>query len=174
MKFKIIACINQRLCLGENNNLCYHFSSDLKNFKTITLDNVVIMGRKTYESLPKKPLPHRINIVITTDKNYKAEGCIIVHSIEECIELCEREYHMMDCYVIGGGKIYEEFINRDLVDIMYITEVTDSKEGDTYFPNVLMDKEKWRVFYRTDTQHDKPSKLNYFFTIYKENNVKEC
>ena len=172
MKFKIIACINQNLCLGNEGKLCYHFSSDLKNFKNITLNSVVIMGRKTFESLPKRPLPHRTNIVITNNKEYKADGCIVVHSIEECVELCEREFYKIDCYVIGGGKIYEEFLSRDLVDTMYITEVTDTKEGDAYFPNVLMDS-KWRIFYRTDTQHDRPSELNYYFTIYKENNVKE-
>ena len=173
MKFKVIACINQRLCLGNEGKLCYHISSDLQNFKRITLNNVVIMGRKTFETLPKRPLINRINIVITNNKEYKAEGCYVVHSIEECIELCEREFYMYDCYVIGGGKIYEEFINRKLVDTMYITEVTDSMEGDAYFPNVLMNKEEWRIFYRTDTQHDKPSGLCYYFTIYKENNVKE-
>lgn len=172
MKYKIIACINQNLTLGKDNELLYHIKSDLQNFKRITLDSVIIMGRNTYESLPKKPLPHRINIVITTDTNYKADGCIVVHSIEECIELCEREYNTFDCYVIGGGKIYNEFIERDLIDTMYITEVSDTQEGDSFFPNVLMD-EKWRIFYRSDTQYDRTCNLKHFFTIYKENKVKD-
>lgn len=171
MKFKIVACINHALTLGNEGKLLYNIKADLQNFKRITNGSVIIMGSKTYESLPRKPLPNRINIVITRNKNYVAEGCVVLHSIEECIELCERQYHDKDCYVIGGGKIYEEFINRDLVDIMYITEVNSSEEGDTTFPNVLMDSEKWRIFYQSDTQHDRPSKLNYFFTIYK--NVKE-
>ena len=173
MKYKIIACINQMLSLGKDNKLLYHISSDLQNFKRITLGGVVIMGKKTYDSLPKKPLLNRINIVITTDKNFNADGCIVVHSIEECIELCERMYHDKNCYVIGGGSVYQQFLDRNLVDTMYITEVTDSVEGDAYFPNVLMDRDKWSIFYRTDTQHDRPSKLNYFFTIYKENNNQE-
>lgn len=171
MRFKIIACINHSLTLGKEGKLLYHISNDLKNFKRITSDGVIIMGSKTYESLPRKPLVNRINIVITRNKDYVADGCIVVHSIEECIELCERKYHDKDCYVIGGGKIYEEFINRDLVDTMYITEVNSNEEGDTFFPNVIMGSDKWKIFYQTDTQHDRPSKLNYFFTIYK--NVKE-
>lgn len=137
------------------------------------MGGVVIMGRSTYESLPKKPLHGRINIVITRNKDYVADGCIVVHSIDECIELCEREYQNRDCYIIGGGKIYDEFIKKDLVDTMYITEVDSFSEGDTFFPNVLMDREKWRVFYQTDTLYDRVSRLNYFFTIYKfvkENN----
>lgn len=171
MRFKIVACINHALALGNEGKLLFHIASDLQNFKSITLGGVVIMGSKTYESLPRKPLVNRVNIVITRNKNYVAEGCIVVHSIEECIELCERKYYDKDCYVIGGGKIYEEFIMRDLVDTMYITEVNNSDEGDTYFPNVLMNKDKWRIFYQTDTQFDRPSKMNYFFRIYKE--VKE-
>lgn len=171
MKYKIVACINHALTLGKDGKLLYHIASDLQNFKRITNGGVVIMGSKTYESLPRKPLPNRINIVITRNEDYVAKGCIVVHSIEECIELCEREYHDKECYVIGGGKIYEEFINRRLVDTMYITEVNSFEEGDTYFPNVLMDSDTWRIFYQTDTQHDRPTRMNYFFRIYKE--VKE-
>lgn len=170
MKFKIIACINHVLAIGRNNNLLFNISNDLKNFKTITLGNVVIMGSKTYESLPKKPLPNRINIIITHNQDYVAKDCIVVHSIEECVALCKEKYSEMDCYVIGGGTIYDEFINRDLVDMMYITEVNNSDEGDTYFPNVLMDRDKWRVFFQTDTQYDRITKLHYFFRIYKKMN----
>lgn len=171
MKYKVIACINHSLTLGKEGKLLYNISSDLQNFKRITNGGVVIMGSKTYESLPRKPLPNRINIVITRNKDYVANGCIVVHSIEECIELCERKYHDKECYVIGGGKIYEEFINRDLVDIMYITEVNSSEEGDTFFPNVLMDNDRWYIFYQTDTQYDRPTQMKYFFRIYKR--VKE-
>lgn len=171
MRYKIVACINHSLTLGKEGKLLYNIKADLQNFKRITNGGVIIMGSKTYESLPRKPLSNRVNIIITRNKDYVANGCIVVHSIEECVELCEREYHDKECYVIGGGKIYEEFINRDLVDTMYITEVNSYEEGDTFFPNVIMGSDKWKIFYQTDTQHDRPSKLNYFFTIYR--NVKE-
>lgn len=175
MRFKIIACVNHVMSLGLNNELLYRIKSDIKNFRRVTINSVVIMGKNTYESLPKKsrPLSNRINIVITNDVNYVAKDCIVVHSIEECIELCEREFNQMDCYVIGGASMYQQFIDRDLVDTMYITEVNDSTEGDVFFPSVLMDKNVWRVFYQSDTMYDRESKLNYFFTIYKRKTVKE-
>ena len=171
MKFKIVACINTKLCLGNENELIYKIKSDLQNFKRITLNEVVIMGRKTYESLRFKPLPYRTNIIITSNKDYKADGCIVVNSIDECIKLCENNFSNNECYVIGGGKIYSEFITRDLVDYMYITEVCDVTDGDTYFPNVLFDGDTWRVFYQSDSQYDRDSGLRYCFKIYK-NNVK--
>ena len=171
VKFNIIACVNTNLVLGDGNKLLYHISNDLKTFKMITLNSVVIMGRSTYESLPKRPLPNRLNIVITSNKDYKVEdGVIVVHSIEECIELCNSgKFGDVEFFVIGGGKIYQQFIDLDVIDKMYITEVTDNKNGDVYFPNVLMDSDKWRIFYQSDTFYDKPSGLKYFFRIYKRN-----
>ena len=172
MKFKVIACINHANTLGMNNKLLYHIKNDLANFKRITINNVIIMGRKTFESLPSKGLTNRINIVITSDESYKSDGCYVVHSIEECIKLCENEFSNLDCYVIGGGKVYEEFISLDLVDVMYITEVNDTLEGDAFFPNVLMDSDKWKLFYRSDTQYDRETNIKYFFNIYKRNILK--
>lgn len=168
MKFKIVACVNNSLSLGYNGNLMYHISNDLKNFKRITYDSVVIMGSKTFESLPNGALKNRINIVLTHNKNYNANDCIVVNSIEECVELCEREFNNKECYIIGGGKVYEEFFKNDLIDTVYLTEVSDNKEGDTFFPNVLFDNDNWRIFYQTDTQYDRQTKLNYFFRIYKK------
>lgn len=167
-RYNIIACINTNLVLGSEGKLVYHISNDLKTFKSITLNSVVIMGRKTYESLPKGKLPNRHNIIITSDRNYKVEGAYIVHSIDECIELCETMFKDYELFVIGGAKIYEQFIERDIVDKMYITEVTDCKEGDTHFPNVLIG-DNWRVFYQSQTMIDKSSNLKYFFRIYKRN-----
>ena len=170
-KFNIIACINTNLVLGNNGDLLYHIKNDLKTFKSITLNSVIIMGRTTFESLPKRPLPNRINIVITSDKSYKVdnENVIVVNSIEECIEVCEcKEFDGFEFFVIGGGKVYQQFIDLDIVDKMYITEVTDTKEGDTYFPNVIFDTDKWRVFYQSETMIDKDSSLKYFFRIYKK------
>jgi dihydrofolate reductase len=167
-RYNIIACINTNLVLGKDGDLMYHISDDLKTFKTITLNSVVIMGRKTYESLPKGKLPNRHNIIITSDKEYKVDGAYIVHSIDECIELCETLFKGLELFVIGGAKIYQQFIERDIVDKMYITQVTDNKDGYTYFPNVLMD-DKWRIFYQSQTMLDKKTNLKYFFTIYKRN-----
>ena len=89
MKFIIIACVNELNYIGKDNKLLYTIKEDLNHFKNLTNGNVVIMGRKTYESLPKKPLPNRINIILTRDKNYVADGCIIANSVAECYNICK-------------------------------------------------------------------------------------
>ena len=91
-KFNIISCFNNNRVIGNNNDLIYKIKEDLQRFKSITKNNVVIMGRKTFESLPNKPLPNRVNIVITRDKDFNYEGVIVVNSFEEMIDLCYSKY----------------------------------------------------------------------------------
>ena len=174
MNYKLIACINNINALGSDNKLLFNIKNDLANFKRMTINNVVIMGRKTYETLPFKPLPNRVNIILTRDKNFKAKNCYVVNSIEECNSLCEKlseEYN--DFYVIGGGKVYSQFLENDLVDTMYLTEVNDVSDGDTYFPSEYMDDNKWRLFYCSDTQKDMEHNLLYNFKIYKKVIIKK-
>lgn len=161
--FKIITCLNNKQYIGKDNTLLYHLKSDLQNFKRMTLNNVVIMGRKTFESLPH-PLLNRINIILTHDKNYKAKDCIICHSIEECIEICKNQFENKKYYVIGGSSIYKEFLDKDLVSTLYITKVDDDTEGDAIFP--LVDYTKWHLFYQSLTQQDEKP---YTFSIYYKN-----
>lgn len=170
MKFKIIACINEKLALGNEGQLLYHIGNDMKNFKRMTINNVVIMGRKTFESLPnQQPLPNRINIIITNNVDYSIENnydnVYIVSSIEDAINLCEAFYSDKECFVIGGSSIYEQFINKELVDTLYLTQVNDDSEGDTYFPNVL---DNWYLFYQSYTQRQRSDELTYKFSIYKK------
>lgn len=165
MKFKIIACINNNNVLGRDNDLLYTIKNDLANFKRITNGGVVIMGKKTWESLPKKPLPNRHNIVITRDVTYCAEGAIVVHSIKEAVALCADSFSHLPCYVIGGGMLYQSFLELDLVDVMYITKVNDSQDGDTYFPMI---DETWRLFYQSAEQHDDITNMSYNFSIYQK------
>lgn len=141
MKFKIIVCINKKNYIGKDNNLLCYLPSDLKRFKLLTTDNVVIMGRKTFNSLPKGALPNRINIVITRDINFKADNVIVCHSIDECIKLCEINYQDKLCYVIGGGSIYKEFIDKDIVDVIDVTYALNDIDGDISFPT--LSDEKW-------------------------------
>ena len=114
MKFRIIACINKNFALGKDGNLLYHIKGDLANFKRMTTNNVIIMGRKTFESLPNsQPLPNRINIVITSNNDWKIDGeydnLFVVDSIEMAIGFCEAYYSDKECFVIGGESIYTEF-----------------------------------------------------------------
>ena len=148
LNFKIIACVNQKMCLGKDNTLLYYLPSDLKHFKSLTTDNVVIMGKKTYDSLPIKPLPNRINIVLTSDSELTVENGHVVRSISECIELCNKLYNNRTLYIIGGASIYNQFISLGLVESICLSYVKDDMEGDVYFPDVLNDS-NWTVIDET-------------------------
>lgn len=128
MSISIIAAIGRNNELGKNNDLVWHFHKDMVFFKETTIGSAVVMGRKTFESLPKA-LPKRCNIVITNDKNYIAEGAEVCHSIQEALKLCEND----KVFIIGGGKIYQQLL--PLADSLYLTEIDDEcVDADTYFP----------------------------------------
>lgn len=129
MNISMIAAVGRNLELGKANDLIWHFKEDMKFFKQTTIGNTVIMGRKTFESLPK-PLADRQNIVITNNKSYTAEGADVVFSLDEALEKCKNE----NVFIIGGGKIYGEFLPR--ASKLYLTEINDAcADADTYFPS---------------------------------------
>lgn len=131
MAISMIAAVGKNLELGKNNDLIWHFKEDMKFFKETTMGHPVIMGRKTFESLPKA-LPGRKNIVISANPEYKADGAEVVTSVEEAIKLAETED--TDAFVIGGGRIYAEFL--PYADNLYITEINaECPDADTYFPD---------------------------------------
>ncbi|WP_288528825.1 dihydrofolate reductase [uncultured Eubacterium sp.] len=130
MAISMIAAVGKNLELGKNNDLIWHFKEDMKFFKETTMGHPVIMGRKTFESLPKA-LPGRKNIVISANPEYKADGAEVVTSVEEAIKLAEAENS--DAFVIGGGRIYTEFL--PYADNLYLTEINaECPDADTYFP----------------------------------------
>lgn len=134
----IIVAIDKNNGIGKDNDLLVHISEDMKFFKETTTGNVVIMGRKTLESFPnKKPLKNRINIVISSNKNLKIDGAIVVDSISDAI--IEAKKYNKEIFVIGGASIYNQFI--ELVDNLYVTKINKNFEADTFFP--IIDKEKW-------------------------------
>ena len=127
MSISMIAAVGRNLELGKGNNLIWHFKEDMKFFKETTTGSSVIMGRKTFESLPKA-LPNRKNIVITNNRDYVADGGYVVNSIEKALELAGD-----NAFVIGGGNIYSQFL--PLADKIYLTEIEDEcADADTYFP----------------------------------------
>ena len=165
-KFKIIACFNKKRALGKDGKLLYHIENDLENFKRMTLDNVVIMGRSTYESLPNgEPLSDRINVVITSNQEYcvdcNYENVYIVHSIEDAVDLCEALFSDKEVFVIGGGRIYREFLEKGLVNEMRLTIVDDEEEGDVKFPE--FDETEWYAYYKTMTQVS--SEKSFYFEV---------
>ena len=154
-KFKIIACINQKRILGNEGKLLYHIGNDLANFKRMTVGNVVIMGRKTFESLPNgAPLKDRVNIIITSNEEYgvdaKFDNVYIVHSVEDAIELCDAFFSDKEVFVIGGESIYRQFMEKDLVNEMRLTIVNDDTNGDAVFPEY--NEEDWYVYYKSMAQ----------------------
>lgn len=176
-KFKLIVCANTNMVIGNEGKLLYRIPNDLKNFKRMTINNIVIMGRKTFESLPnQKPLLNRINIIITRDENYSVDSSFdnvfIVHSIDEAIDICNNFYPEKEWFIIGGGSLYEQVLSDDLVDVVYLTVVNDSADGDTKIQSLEMNP-NWYVFYRSNTQRYRHQDLTYYFTILKRNRNEE-
>lgn len=139
--FNLIVCINALGYIGINNKLMNYLPSDLKNFKKYTEGNVIIMGRKTYESLPNGALPNRINIVITTDRTFAPSNVYVAHSIQECVEMCRTYFGGKQLFIIGGATIYHQFLEQGLIQKMYITHTLDSKIGNVMFP--IIKDEEW-------------------------------
>lgn len=136
MKISMIAAIGRNNELGKGNDLIFHFHNDMVFFRKTTTGSTVVMGRKTFESLPKV-LPNRRNIVISTNQNLEIEGAEVCSSIEEAMKLFENDEKV---FIIGGGKIYSEFLGY--ADEMYLTEVdAECNDADTFFP--VFDKSKW-------------------------------
>lgn len=159
MIITIIAAIGKNRELGKNNELLWHLPNDLKRFKHVTKGHHVIMGRKTYESLGK-PLPNRTNIIVTENKNYKAEGCIIVNSIEEAIQNVNEDHP----YILGGAQIYAQ--SMELADFLDLTLVDATFDADVYFPEI--DPEVWVEISREDHKADDRHKYDYSFVRYKK------
>lgn len=134
----IIAAIAENRAIGKDNKLLWHIPEDLKRFKKKTLGHPVVMGRTTFESIGK-PLPDRINIIVTRDLNYRMEGCIICHSIEEALKTAE-EKDKQEIFIIGGGQIYRQGIKY--ADKLYLTIVKGNFEADTFFPDYSEFKKK--------------------------------
>lgn len=126
----IIVAIDKNNGIGKNNDLLVYIPGDLKRFKEITSGHPVIMGRKTFESLPNGPLPNRKNIVITGTE-MKIEGAIVVHSIDDALDHCPENE---ECFVIGGGLVYKQFLN--IADRLYLTIVDQGFDADTFFPEL--------------------------------------
>jgi len=133
----LIAAASENNALGNNNQLIWHLSEDLKRFKKLTQGHCIIMGRKTFESLPKA-LPNRKNIILTKNKGYKAKNAWVVHTIEEALKLTEGDSKP---FIIGGGEIYKLFLSH--ADLIELTRVHGTFEADTFFPEI--DYKKWEL-----------------------------
>lgn len=146
----IIVATDKQGGIGKDNALLWHLPNDLKRFKSITSGHPIIMGRKTYDSIGR-PLPNRLNIIITQNKDLNIEGCVIVHSLKDAIIAAEGK----DVYIIGGGSIYEQAM--EIADMIYLTLVDVTLEADTHFPKI--EDDKWQIVH--SESHSKDEKHNY-------------
>src|SRR4030042_944442 len=127
----IIVAVSEDLGIGKNNELLWHLPEDLKRFKKLTLGKTVIMGKKTWESLPKKPLSGRKNIVITDIPGECIDCTVTAYSVDDALSKCEKEEEI---FIIGGGSIYHQFM--PLAHRLYITQIHKKKPADVYFPEI--------------------------------------
>ena len=145
--------------IGKDNGLIWHMPHDLKFFKETTSGHYVLMGRKSYESVGK-PLPNRLNIIITRNTNYSVEGALVVHSLQEALELAEKQ-QQQEVFILGGGEIYRQALEKKWVDKIYLTEIKDTFEGDTFFPELNPDE--WNETKREEFQADHKNPHDYAF-----------
>lgn len=156
----MISAVTKNGVIGHHGSIPWHLPADLRYFKTQTVGHVVVMGRKTFESIVEvlgKPLPDRENVVLTRDTEYNPAGATVLHSIEEA-----RERHP-DFIVIGGATLYEQCM--PIADRLYVTEVHTELIGDTYFPTI--DPAVWTEVGREDHQADEKNQYDYSFVTYE-------
>lgn len=166
----IVACA-QNMAIGKDNDLLWHISDDLKRFKALTSGHTVIMGRRTFESLPKKPLPKRRNIVLTHDPEFHydiplgSSGTLqVAHSIAEVMKMVEDEE---ETFIIGGATIYKAFL--PWVKNLYLTWVYRDFEADVYFP--VIDESVFRQVHISEHFVDPESGLEYAYAEYVRRDI---
>ena len=157
MQLSIIVAMDQNRVIGKGDALPWHISSDLKNFKKITMGKPIVMGRKTHESIGR-PLPGRENIILTRDKTYQVEGCTVLHSMVEIFEHCKDVEEVM---ITGGAEIYK--LSLEQASHLYLTEVHTEIEGDTFFPE--FDRSDWKEVSREDFSADEKNEFDYSFVL---------
>lgn len=153
----IIVAVAENLAIGKDNDLIWYISNDLKRFKKLTTGHSILMGRKTFESLPNGALPNRKNIVLTRDQKLKFENCTMLHSVEEVI--AEYENSPEEVFVIGGGSIYHKLL--PYAQKIYLTKVHASFEADVFFPEINV--EEWTVL--SEEHHQKGEKNEFDFSF---------
>ena len=158
----IIVALAQNGAIGYKGDLIYHLSADLKRFKELTTGHTVIMGRKTFESLPKGALPNRRNIVLTRQKEITLPGVEVFTSLDEALAHCTTDEKV---FIIGGAQVYNQALS--LADELEITLVHDSPSlADTFFPEFGSD-ETWHLINREDHDPDEKNPLPYSFLTFR-------
>ncbi|MEY4659017.1 MAG: hypothetical protein RJB36_783 [Bacteroidota bacterium] len=164
MKKALIVAMDAQRGIGKNNDLMWHLPKDMQFFKDTTQGQIVVMGRKNYESIPEKyrPLPNRLNVVLTRNVDFTAPNCLVFHSLEACLSHFQDEKERT-LFIIGGGEIYRMALESSIVDEMYITHVHHTYDAETFFPD--FDESNWEsslIF-----EQEKDEKHEAGFTVNK-------
>lgn len=157
----IVVAAAENNVIGKDNNLIWYLPADLKHFKRLTMGHPMVMGRKTYESIGK-PLPGRTSVVVTSQQDYSAEGCVVVHSLQDAL----REAQQLDpeqVSVIGGANVYEQALPS--ANVVYLTRVHHAFEGDVYFPE--LPPQEWELTEEEHHDPDEKNKYSYTFQTYR-------
>lgn len=163
----LILAADDKWCIGKDGQLLCHLPSDLQYFKEKTSGTMVLMGRKTLESLPgRKGLPNRVNVVLTSDRQYKAENAIVIHTLDEMISMAEES--TIPVFVIGGGKLYKELYKK--CRLCYITKIAGDFHGDTFFAN-LDEDDDFKLIEEGPTLEENEQKFKY--CVYENIRLKE-
>ena len=160
MKISLIVAFDENRLIGNNNALPWHLPADLKHFKNITMGHHMIMGRKTFDSIGK-PLPGRVSIIITRQKNYTIEGCVVVNTLEEALQKSEGQ---SEVFIIGGAQIFD--CTLPMASDLYITQIHHAFKGDTYFPEIPA--KDWIEISRENHIADEKNEWPYSFIHYQK------
>ncbi|MEI6123934.1 MAG: dihydrofolate reductase [Bacteroidota bacterium] len=158
-QISIIVAIAEDCGIGKDNQLLWHISEDLKRFKRLTSEHTVVMGKKTFYSLPVRPLPKRRNIIITDICNEVIQGCEMAYSIEDAIAKMDNN---AENFIMGGASIYRQFFT--IANKLYITKVHSKFEADTFFPEI--NESDWLLIEESQTYTDEKNNLSYTFCTY--------
>jgi dihydrofolate reductase len=155
MLLSAIVAMSENKVIGKNNSLPWHLPADLQHFKTITMGKPILMGRKTFESIGR-PLPGRKNVVITRDTTFKAEGCVVVHSVDDALKECVNDAEVV---VIGGAELFSQMLPN--VKRLYLTVIHHEFDGDVFFPELNL--QEWKEVKRIDNKADEKNRYDYSF-----------
>ncbi len=156
----IIVAIAENNAIGKDNQLLLHLPEDMKWFKSITQGHKVIMGKNTFFSLPKRPLPGRINIVLSDIPGEHIDGCQMAYSIADVIDQCDES---QENFIIGGGSVYRQFLPH--AQKLYITKIHTSFEADTFFPEI--NPLEWEIIEAEKHTADEKHQFAYTFQIFR-------
>ena len=155
----IIVAVADNNAIGKNNDLLWHISNDLKRFKKLTEGHYIIMGKRTYFSLPFRPLKNRVSMIITDVPDEIIDNCLMAYSIEDAISKMDSEH---ENFVIGGGSIYAQFL--PFANKLYITKVHKEFEADTFFPEIR--SSNWNLIEKIKIENDQQNDFTYTFETY--------